>query len=168
MYGVLIAPVLSTYHDPRQPCRGIQACDIRGISGKGLTIIPTETIIVEGHPVDLDDSPILAMYLFLQQEWVETPLAVLPRSFRRKLERERKPLPEVKTVVLRRAAQAGEGHETEGSREYSCQWIVSGHWRKHWFPKEKTHKPLYIAPYPKGPADKPLRTPRPTVYVAKR
>jgi hypothetical protein len=174
LYGVFVFPILSMYHDPQNPARGIQVCDIRGIPGKGLTVIGTESVIVEGHPVDEGDSHILAMYLFLRQEWVEARPVQFPRSFRRRYEREKKPVPEVRTVILRRSAVNGETdeeraeNEAEGKREYSCQWIVSGHWRRQFYPSTGEHKPIYIAPHPKGPTDKPLRAPRPTVYVAKR
>ena len=31
--------------------------------------------------------------------------------------------------------------------EWHVQWLVSGHWRRHYFPSAQVHKPLYIAPY---------------------
>lgn len=46
----------------------------------------------------------------------------------------------------------------EAGREYTCRWLVAGHWRQQWYPARKVHRPLWIAPHLKGPADKPLRT----------
>jgi len=40
---------------------------------------------------------------------------------------------------------------------YSCQWIVSGHHRAQWYPSEKSHHVLWIAPYVKGPEGTPLK-----------
>lgn len=60
----------------------------------------------------------------------------------------------IRVVTLRRPTQ----EQTGGSRlvEWSCRWVVSGHWREQWYAKSEEHRPVWIAPYPKGPADKPL------------
>lgn len=173
MYGGLVRPILSKAHGPL-PRLGIQECDFRQPPDQALEIVPTDSIIVNDSPLEEGDSHILAMHLFLQQEWVGTERHRFPRSFRRRYEREKKPVPEVKTVVLRRAFRpktAGPGEDS--GREYSCQWIVSGHWRRQLCKSlekvgEYEHRPVYVRPYPKGDPSKPLRAPRPTVYVAKR
>jgi hypothetical protein len=33
---------------------------------------------------------------------------------------------------------------------------VRGHWRNHWYPSLGDDRPMWIAPYLKGPADAPL------------
>lgn len=75
----------------------------------------------------------------------------------------------VNTVQLRRTehreSELG-GHESH--REYNCQWIVSGHWRKQWHPKAGRHVPTWITPYVKGPEDKPLKVPTQTVFAVTR
>jgi hypothetical protein len=38
----------------------------------------------------------------------------------------------------------------------------------HWYPRAKAHKPRYLAPYVKGPQDKPLKPPSSQLFVAKR
>jgi hypothetical protein len=48
------------------------------------------------------------------------------------------------------------------------QWIVSGHWRRQYYPGSNAHKPLPIAPYVKGPADKPLKAPAGDVFAVTR
>jgi len=45
---------------------------------------------------------------------------------------------------------------TGTSREYHHRWINRGHWRQQWYPSIKDHRPVWIAPYVKGPADAPL------------
>jgi hypothetical protein len=40
--------------------------------------------------------------------------------------------------------------------------------RRHYFPSAQVHKPLYIAPYVKGPQDKPLKPPSSQLFVVKR
>lgn len=60
----------------------------------------------------------------------------------------------VRTLDIRRPSGGG----TSGSegRDYSHRWIVNGHWRNQWLPSRKTHRAQWIAPYVKGPEDKPL------------
>lgn len=65
----------------------------------------------------------------------------------------------VGVILLRRAMyQYSSGEDREGEPvNWSCQWWVSGHWRRQWYPTSQTHKLVYITPYIKGPADKPLK-----------
>ena len=58
--------------------------------------------------------------------------------------------------------------EHETAVEWQCQWLVRGHWRQQFYPTANRHVPRWIAPYIKGPLDKPMRTPRPTVFAVKR
>ena len=66
--------------------------------------------------------------------------------------------PTVGIIKLREMARR---HETGESRvvEWSCRWLVRGYWRNQWYPSHKYHRPKWIAPYLKGPEDKPLRNP---------
>lgn len=78
------------------------------------------------------------------------------RYVRRRLAREGSGLAdrEVKYVSLRRV----EYKRGEGEREvdWSCRWLVDGHWRNQWHPSKKMHRQRFILPYVKGPEDKPL------------
>jgi len=60
----------------------------------------------------------------------------------------------VKLVMLRRAVYG----KTDGHSEvnWSHRWMVSFHWRNQWHPRQKVHRLRPIAPYEKGPKDKPL------------
>ena len=90
------------------------------------------------------------------------PEEIFTRPERRRLHREGLS-DEVRVVHLRHSERAPRDGETEGSaRNYTCRWPVVGHWRRQWFPSEQRHRPRYIAPYVKGPDDKPFR-PRETV-----
>jgi hypothetical protein len=76
--------------------------------------------------------------------------------------------PLVRVVKLRRAANPAQ-HDTPGQPvEWSCRWVVSGHWREQYYPKTKEHRPLFVLPYVKGPQDKPLRPPRAKVFAVVR
>jgi len=62
--------------------------------------------------------------------------------------------------------------EDEGGQDtaayWQCQWLVRGHWRQQFYPRAHRHVPRWIAPYIKGPFDKPMRPPKPTMFVVKR
>lgn len=53
------------------------------------------------------------------------------------------------------------------SIEYTCRWLVRGHWRNQYYPSLKQHKTRWILPYPKGPDDKPLKI-KPSVIAVVR
>lgn len=113
---------------------------------------------------------VLSLFAFLKQPFVSEHQEQSPRHLRRRIEREGgfRPDPIIRTIALRRREHSGsEHHEGEG-RDYSCQWIVSGHWRNQYYASTKTHKPVWILPYVKGPEDKPLKKPRLTVYGVTR
>lgn len=98
----------------------------------------------------------------LEQRIVGTRRVVgkLPRSIRRRLYA--KPLKDAEATVSVITLRAYEQHrkddeEEVGTVEWRVRWLVRGHWRHQWYAKEQVHKPKWIAPYVKGPADKPLR-----------
>lgn len=81
--------------------------------------------------------------------------ASLPRSERRRAQREGREPPKVRVISLRSSHGGGTG---QGSREYVHQWMVRGHWRKQWYPSIQANRPIFIAPYIKGPEGAPLLT----------
>lgn len=76
--------------------------------------------------------------------------------------------PLVRVVALRRRRTAGESEAEHAEREWSCRWIVGGHWRNQYLPASGSHRPTWIAPYLKGPDEKPLRTPAARVWSVVR
>lgn len=89
---------------------------------------------------------------------------------RKQFARAGREIPTVKAVVLRRSEQHRDDSVSMRSDvEWSCQWLVRGHWRKLHEPRKSDGATVtYIQPHTKGPEDKPFRAPRETVYVAKR
>jgi hypothetical protein len=72
-------------------------------------------------------------------------------------------------VVLRRSeASTGVSSVDAVARDYSCQWLVGGHWRQQYYPSTNEHRPIWIEPYVKGPEDKPFRAPAETVFAVAR
>lgn len=51
--------------------------------------------------------------------------------------------------------------------DWAHRWIVEGHWRNQWLPSKSAHRLQWIAPYVKGPEDKPLVV-KPTVNALVR
>ena len=80
----------------------------------------------------------------------------IPRASRREGHRAGLEQEHVTVLRLRRTASKPPTEEPQPV-DWRCQWVVRGHWRNQWFPSEQRHKQRYIAPYVKGPEDKPLR-----------
>ncbi len=67
----------------------------------------------------------------------------------------------IQIVYLRRREQhTGNAMiDAQGTKiDWSCQWLVKGHWRNQYLPSNQGHKPIFIQSYVKGPEDKPFRT----------
>ena len=113
---------------------------------------------------------LVAQFAFMSQTLAATRREELPRNMRRDMERKNQHIPEVKRVVLRRKVydSLGVKHGPTGSIDWSCSWLVRGHWRKQYCPSTGTHKPIYVNPYVKGPEDMPLRTPAATIFDVRR
>lgn len=115
---------------------------------------------------------ISACLSFIEQNILIAPHIEVPRSTRRRMPpKEILPIePFVHVVQLRRKIYQEPSHVQPSANpaEWSCQWFVRGHWRQQWYPGSKIHKPKWIAPYVKGPEDKPLKTPRTTLFAVTR
>jgi hypothetical protein len=73
---------------------------------------------------------------------------------RREIRAGRAPTPIVVVMLRRYDAHYGEGDERDV--HWSHRWIVSGHWRNQYLPTVRAHRLQWIAPYVKGPEDRPL------------
>jgi hypothetical protein len=112
---------------------------------------------------------VLGACAWLRQRIVHTSEHPIERHLRKRIMREAQieSLPTVKVVELRRLESSPHSPTDEpGSVDWSCRWVVGGHWRNQ--PYKDRHELIYILPYVKGPADKPLRLPTHTVYVVDR
>lgn len=106
---------------------------------------------------------LMATFLMMRQPMVTTDDTPVPRPERRRQQKAGlRPDKAVRLVQVRRpertpeARDAGmpDGHAT---RNWQHSWIVRGFWRNQWYPAQGRHHPKWIAPYVKGPADKPLK-----------
>jgi hypothetical protein len=119
-------------------------------------------------PNDYNNDPELGLLLkrcaFLTSPFVVTARQRMTHTARRQLERDhgvtREAVnePQAHVVTLRRlkfkAAQklAGEPKDVE----WKHHWWVSSFYRAQWYPSEKAHKVIWIAPHLKGDLSKPL------------
>lgn len=99
--------------------------------------------------------------------FLDSPLAEpteyrLPRPERRRLKKQNQHEPEIRVVTLRRKHYPT--GEISSSINWNWKWLVRGHWRNQWYAKSGEHKPVFVEPYVKGPEDKPLKSPRESIY----
>lgn len=111
----------------------------------------------------------VAFLLFAGQRLVVVRRETIDRAARRRLARTHPDHePFVRVVELRArdavARSAGEPHPVD----WSCRWLVRGHWRRQWFPLAEANRPIWVGPHVKGPDGKPLKAPRATVFAVVR
>lgn len=132
--------------------------------GEDLT---REDVMVRQHA--LARGVLLAFFAFVGQRIFTTSQKLISnRQARKRAEKKLQHIPLVHVVELRRREyqQRDESHDTPV--EWSCQWLVRGHWRQQFFPSTGEHRPLWISPHIKGPNDKPLKAPTITAYEVVR
>jgi hypothetical protein len=106
------------------------------------------------------------MLMLLRQPLVQDSIAKPTRLERRQAERGSYESPDVRVLTLRMRSV---DHDLEDHHhvEWSHRWMVSGHWRQQWYASEQVHRPVWIAPFVKGPGDKELVI-KPTVRAWRR
>jgi hypothetical protein len=106
-------------------------------------------------------------FVFLQQRLLVTTQERADRLARRRVAGRPEEEPLIRVVRLRRPQTTGEPDD-QGPVEWSCRWITRGHWRQQPYPSTGGTRPIWIAPFLKGPPDKPLKPPRATVFAVVR
>lgn len=107
------------------------------------------------------------MLLFLDQKLTGKQPLRLARPTRRRLEKSGITPPEMYSIIPLRRIESTSPVEHH-TVDWSCRWIVNGHWRKQWHPSLGEHKLVYVHDHIKGPEDKPLKAPHRTMYAAVR
>lgn len=99
----------------------------------------------------------LAGSLWIQQKVLVYNPGTMTRHARKRAERVQI-VPKVNVVELRRREYAyPPGTEGHKDVEWSCSWLVRGHWRNQFYPSTGDHKPIWIDPFVKGDPDKPFK-----------
>jgi hypothetical protein len=175
MLGMVIAP------DPENKCAYLTAFMITDFSQHArfynttvdqLTVSPlwidVGKSMVEGRncPPMSDGSIFMALSRFLDLKLTTQNPHEWSKREGKQLSRNNIDPPSLRVVRLRRPEQK----DSQGSRDvdWSCQWLVEGHWRMQWFPSEGVHKPVYVHSYVKGPEDKPLKAKTETIFSVVR
>ena len=130
-----------------------------------------EGLIGGQHVGDIEE---VCRFFFAALSWLEQKILTvssghIERHRRKQLAREHQaPIPsDVKVITLRRAESSRAPHDASEPVDWSCRWVVNGHWRNQVYANDE-HKLIYILPYVKGPDDKPLKIPTHTVYSVSR
>jgi hypothetical protein len=118
---------------------------------------------IEGDLYDLDGSytgadewwrTMQVALRLMQQRIADRYEERLPRPDRRRLQRAGSAIEDVLVIRLRRPAVKHHEGESE-PQEWTHRWMVDGHWR--WQPyADGVKRQIWIAPFVKGPEDKPL------------
>ena len=108
-----------------------------------------------------------ALFMFMDQKIVSVERYGPPRSERRRLQKLRMPIWDVKVISLRRYAKSGVQSDEPHPVDWQCQWTVSAHWRKQPYANGVV-KPIWIEPFIKGPDDKPLKDPTKSIFSVRR
>jgi hypothetical protein len=116
---------------------------------------------------------IMAGLVWMSQKIVHVDDENAERHRRKEFERKTDRKPSAVKVVRLRKMLATEKPvdplEQPGKREFTCQWVVEGHWRNQAYgPKHGERRLQFIMPYVKGPEDKPLRTHEKKIVVVDR
>ena len=110
---------------------------------------------------------IWSLFPFMQQKMIYQDKETVPRSFRKMYHRGQRQAPFVTTITLRRKEYCSKS-TSDNSIDYTCRWIVQGHWRHQWYKQSKNHKLIWIDSFVKGPNDKPLLIKNKPVFVVSR
>lgn len=166
-----MSPVSAETNEAERPPDGysqwvkIQPLSPSKVSG-GPTLMPAEYIgramawEIGGEPMNDEHdvaASLLATWTLMQQFLTVSERTSGDRAERRRCARAGLSS-DVLVVRLRRRHLDSEQPEDaeEGGVAWSHRWLVGGHWRNQWLPSRQAHRLQWIAPYVKGPANKPL------------
>lgn len=100
---------------------------------------------------------VCTLWLLLQQRVAVRHTESADRASRRRAMKAGLSEPPNITVIRLRRALNPNGSDGDGRDvDWSHRWMVGGHWRNQYHPSNESHVPTWIAPYVKGPEDKPL------------
>jgi hypothetical protein len=108
---------------------------------------------------------VAAIAAFARQRIGRVFLTSPPRPWRRRLPSWWTLPPLVRVIHL---TPLNDGRVSSGESrpvDWSCRWMVRGHWRNQYHPSIQRHDPLWIMEYVKGPEGKPLRLPAATIVA---
>lgn len=147
--------------------RGVHGWEVKpetsdsGILGNGITL---DTGLWHPRPAT-EDEPwrasvfLHALWLFIKEPIVARGVQRAQRAERRRLAAKGIPESPIRVVLLRAKHYEPRESEASATREYSCRWIVRGHWHQYWCGagSQRHLEPRFVAAHVKGPDGLPLR-----------
>jgi hypothetical protein len=171
--GILLTGIIRAPQPVGYWCGAISIC------GWGHDLLTAEWIGPEPASVFVTRSQLQRQYiaaalLFMGQRLATRSTERLPRHVLRRLPRQHpeteRPLERTEIAVIRLRRPAAARGEADGEPvDWSCRWIVGGHWRNQACGTGRgAHRPVWIAPHLKGPEDKPLKVPARRLFAVVR
>lgn len=126
----------------------------------GSCLIPvstdgTESGFSTAEPGGTMMASLKTLWLLMRQPVTDVTTAPLDRATRRRYQREHGKPPTVRVIALRRSG-GGPG-DGQSDRQWRHRWMVRGHWRMQPYGAgRELVRPVWIAPYVKGPEGAPL------------
>lgn len=113
-------------------------------------------------------APTIAWMEFMRQPFVEVERPTIPRADRRRAKKAGRQVPVVSVVTLRKTESRTVDNAHDSEREYTCQWLRRGHWRRLPIPRKVDGaKVTWVRQSLCGPDGKPLRTTAQVVKVVR-
>lgn len=135
---------------------------------RGVPFVIPMPVLAGCKPIFRWQADYLAMMNFMNLEVVVNEQYVHPRPERRRAQKANVQLPDIRVIKLRKTYHASIPGEAKSDFEYSCHWLVRGHWRWQWYPSTQNHAPKFVVPCVKGDLDKPFKAPTETIYAVVR
>lgn len=113
----------------------------------------------DDYDADDDRGAVLGMLAFLNSPYIPQRRERPSRSERRETQRAGHLVDDDVVFVELRTPQLVHRVDSDsepGAVDWQHRWLVRGHNRAQWYPSEAAHHLIYIAPYMKGPEDKPV------------
>lgn len=133
------------------------------------------TGFISGEPLGREQHTKLSAFAIAAGAFLRTKLpqiesTPIERHVRKRIERSGIDAGSSVDVVMLRKRETGicESNTSQTFREWQHQWIVGAHIRQQWYASKGLHLPIVIAPYFKGPQDKPIKAPPAKVFAVTR
>ena len=110
---------------------------------------------------------LVSAWLLMQQQVADIVDLQLRPALARKYARRKYDRRAVRVVTMGAHHAPPTAVDAGHKRGYQHRWVVRGHWRNHWYPKQKRHVPRWISPHIKGPDGAPILDPQETVHAWK-
>lgn len=141
--------------------------------GAGLTDTPIQTLRIEvgwlapirdhrprhgdliNHAAKHPAAPLLSAWLLIAQGAAETETAPIDKTIRKRYDRMKQPVPEVRIIHIRAQHRSpATATQPATARPYTQRVWVTGHWRNQPYgPGRTLRRPVYIHPHLRGPEE---------------